>query len=429
MRDITWPVDPRTLDDAARDLLDRNTHLVGWGTGSVFDYFHRLHPVRLDALVDSDQARWGRQRGGVEVRDPATLADRDPATTFVIIYSSFWPEIQTQLAALGPYRSLPASAVFAEAGARARLATAAQLAAQVGPRHPTDPADAVVVQGPIVPAVTERVVRATAALYPENLIVLSTWSDADGDAVASVKPFVDEIVTTPLPVPTGIQNRNCQLVSTRRGMARAIELGARTVLKTRSDIALIEPDLFRRARWWLGRLPSGPSRAAGLRGRLIVPSSFTRKYLLYHPSDLTMLGDAEDMMRYWGAVLDTRTGSLLSPPWLDQSLAAVNLAGNPSESYLGVELCRSIGRPVVGTLEDSWAFYRDLFAVVDDEWFGLLWFKNLAIPDAALCQGVRQTVTRAFWERLQTGRALAELDAGDIDPAAVSLAALSGAAA
>jgi hypothetical protein len=91
-----------------------------------------------------------------------------------------------------------------------------------------------------------------------------------------------------------------------------------------------------------------------------------------------------------------RGGSLLSADWIDMPLTALNMSGHPAESYLGLEFCRSIRRPVAGTLEDSWAFYRDLFAVVDNDWFDLVWFKNLAIPDVGVRSGLRQTVSHAF---------------------------------
>ena len=422
-------IDCRALDESARSLLDRKTRVVGWGTGSVFDYFRQLHPVRLDHLVDSDHTRWGRLRHGLEVVDPSVLTRHDPATTFVIIYSSFWPQIQTQLAGIAPVRSLPASAVFADAAVRARLAQAERLSADIRPPARRDEADAIVVQGPVIPDVTERVLRATRSLYPENLVVLSTWSDTVADELDPLLAFVDELVVTSRPEPPGIQNRNCQIVSTRRGIERARAHGARMVLKTRSDLAVLEPHVFDRARWWLDRVDDGPARAAGLQRRLIVPASFTRKYLLYHPSDLVMLGTAEDMARYWNAPLDPRTGTLLAPQWRDRTLSSVNLDGNPTESYLGLQLCRSLGRPVGGTLQDSWAFYRDLFAVVDNGWFGVLWFKNLSIPDAALQEGVRQTVSQAFWEHLQTDAPVTVQDVADIDPAATTLSELARVAA
>jgi hypothetical protein len=289
--------------------------------------------------------------------------------------------------------------------------------------------NAIVVQGPVLPGITARALGAMSALYPRDLLVLSTWADTDPDLLAAVAPLIDDVVLSARPATPGVQNRNYQIVSTRAGIERAIARGARRVLKTRTDLAVLEPDLFARARWSTHQLASAPAKCAGLHDRLIVPSTFTRKYLLYHPSDLVMLGDARDLLLYWSAPLDPRGGTLLSDDWIDQPVAAVNMAGHPAESYLGGQFCRQLGRPMPGTLADSWAFYRDLFVVVDNDWFGLLWFKHLAIPDAAVHHGIRQTVTRAFWERLQTdaGSLVGEGDA--IDPTVTPLRALAGAAA
>ena len=109
-------------------------------------------------------------------------------------------------------------------------------------------------------------------------------------------------------------------------------------------------------------------------------------------------------------------------------MATVNLAGHPAESYLGLQFCRTLDRPVAGTLVDSWAFYRDLFAVVDNDWFDLLWFKNLSIPDASRRSGIRQMVTGAFWQRLFASDPLIERDLLEINPSQIALGALAGAA-
>jgi WavE lipopolysaccharide synthesis len=423
----TGLVDTRSLEQAAAALLDRSAQLVGWGSGSVFDYFHGQQPVRLDYLVDSDAGRWGETRHGIEIVPPGRLARDHGPSTFVIIYSSYWPEIQDALAAMGDIASLPASAVFADAPARAKLAWAETLAASARRRRLSRTDQAIVVQGPVVPMVTARVLGAMSALHSRDLIVLSTWHDTDPALLAEVGDLVDEIVTSPRPEPAGVQNRNCQIVSTRAGIERAIARGARRVLKTRTDLAVLGRDVFQQARWWCDAVGRRPARLAGLYDRLIVPSSFTRKYLLYHPSDLVMLGDARDMQAYWHAPLDPRDGQLLGPDWIDQPLSLVNMGGHPAESYLGLEFCRAIGRPVDGTLSDSWAFYRDLFAVVDNDWFDLLWFKNLAIPDAALRTGVRQTVSQSFWQRLQTEDASVTEERDEIDPDTIPLRDLAGA--
>jgi hypothetical protein len=418
-------VTTRALEEAARRLFDRASPIVGWGTGSVFDYFQSLFPIRLDYLVDSDAARWGTVRRGLEVCAPDRLRSdvRDP---FVVIYSGAWPEIQRAFGSLGPLRSLPASAVFADADTRARLAWCeARQGAPVGPRRRA--ARAIVVQGPVVPHVTTRVLRSLAALNPEALIVLSTWDDTPADVLADAAPYAHEIVTSTRPQTSGIQNRNFQIASTRAGLDRAIACGAGLILKTRTDLAVLADDLFGQAEWWLSRVGHDEARRWGAAERIIVPSSYTRKYLLYHPSDMAMIGRATDLWTYWNAPFDARSGSLLSDDWLDQPLAAVNLSGNPTESYLGLAYARALGRPILGTLDDSWDFYRDLFTVVDNDWFDLLWFKNLSIPDAAIRTGVRETVSGRWWlQRLRDGRGGIAAGAA-IDPDRLTLRALAGA--
>jgi hypothetical protein len=361
----------------------------------------------------------------VPIVPPARLVEDADASTFVVIYSSAWPEIQQQLATLSPVPSLPASAVFADATTRATLALADGLAATAPRRTPAPRSRAIVIQGPVLPYTTAYVVRAMSARHPAASLVLSTWDDTSEADLAAIRPWVDDVVLTPRPATPGIQNRNLQIVSTAAGIACARESGATTILKTRTDLAVLEPQLFEQAAWWCGRTGRDAARRQGLHDRLIVPSCYTRKYLLYHPSDLVMLGHADDLATFWQAPLDDRTGSLLAPEWLDLPLGTVNLAGNPTESYLGLAFCASLGWPVRGTIEDSWAFYRDLFAVVDNQWFDLLWCKNLAIPDAALRSGLRETVSQTFWQRLQFDDAVADTEGAAVDPYARPLRALS----
>ena len=101
--------------------------------------------------------------------------------------------------------------------------------------------------------------------------------------------------------------------------------------------------------------------------------------------------------------------------------------GHPAECYLGLNFCRTIGRPSPGTLEDSWAFYRDFLVVTDNDWFDLLWFKNLSIPDVALRSGVRQTLSHTAWQRLQVDLRALVKTAADVDPADVTFNTLMGA--
>ncbi len=416
-------IDREALDAVSRLVSARSTTLVGWGTGSVFDYFHSLYPVRLDYVVDNDRSRWGRRCRGIEIAPPERLAAEPRGTTVVVVYSSAWPEIRDQVAALCGAPALPASAVFADASVRAQLAGLDALAARSATRAPSS-TDAIVVQGPVFADETPRVLRALSALHPHDTIVLSTWAGTDPGLLDAVRPAVDEVVLSTPPDRDGIQNRNRQIVSTRAGIRRAVERGACLVLKTRTDLAVLDPGVFDRARRHLARFDARAARCRGLQDRLIVPSAYTRRFLLYHPSDLVMLGHAGDLEQYWSAALDEREGALLSPDRADRPLTDVCLDGHPAESYFGLQFNRTIGRPVDGTLADSWAFYRDHFAVVGHDWFDLIWLKNLAIPDLSLRTGPRQLVTPAFWDQLEAGP-LPGVD-DDCDPDRTSLRTLTG---
>ncbi|MEQ1869987.1 MAG: WavE lipopolysaccharide synthesis family protein [Vicinamibacterales bacterium] len=421
------PIDARRLDQVHARLSESSTRLVGWGSGSVFDYFQERFPLPLSYLVDNDASRWGSTRGGVPIDTPSRLLCEDHQLTVVIIYSSAWQEIQCQLESLGAGLAAPASAVFADTRTRERLARADEIAARPRAARRPSYARSIVVQGPVWPSVTEQVLRVFTALNPDDAVVLSTWEDTDLDLLTAVGAVADDVVLSPRPRAAGVQNRNAQIVSTSAGIHRAIEAGASSILKTRTDLALVVPTVFDRASSWLATVESSAARAAGLRERIIVPSSFTRKFLLYHPSDLVMLGAADDLRRYWSAPLDARTGELLSPQWIDRPLSAVNMEGNPTESYLGLQFCRTLGRSASGSVRDSWHFYRDFFAVVDNDWLEMLWFKNLSIPDASVREGVRQMVTQAFWERLQAGDAGVEADLLEIDVDRVALRSLAAA--
>ena len=335
-------VDSRSLGRAIERLLTAGIGVVGWGSGSVFDYFHGLYPIRLDAIVDNDPRRWGSTPAWRRDRAAGIPAGAERARPRHHLFRSMARDSGPG-AELGPHLALPASALFADAAVRSRLAWSEEVAAGPRGRRMPQPGRAMVVQGPVVPGVTARVLELTMALHPNDLVVLSTWADTPAALLDAVRSLADDVVLTTRPEPAGIQNRNAQIVSTRAGIARARELGAHTVLKTRSDLAVLAPSIFVRAAGWLERLGHDAARQAGLRQRLVVPSSFTRKYLLYHPSDLVMLGQVEDMARYWSAPLDARSGHLLSDEWVGRSLTSVALDGNPAESYLGTAFCRALG--------------------------------------------------------------------------------------
>ena len=306
------PIDARGLDQACARLYSRTARVIGWGTGSVFDYFHSLYPIRLDYLVDNDRTRWGQQRRGIEIASPERTAVRSTRqSTVIVIYSSSWTEIRDQIARIGDFIAIPATAAFADASVREKLSWAETIARRPRSRWPSA-MNTIVVQGPVTKGVTAHVLRILTALNPDNLVLLSTWDDTDPELLAEAAAVADEVVTSAPP-----RDR------WRSESESADRLDARGHRSRDRSGRAHDPEDANRSRH-SGRVGVRAGRAVaaelrrrrearrlGLQNRLIVPSSYTRKYLLYHPSDLAMLGAAEDMARYWSTPLDPRSGELL----------------------------------------------------------------------------------------------------------------------
>ena len=121
-------------------------------------------PARF--LVDNNPDRWGREIDGLPVHPPDRLREEDPAAALVLVYSSFWPEVLRQAARDGLPPAVPASHLLAWPTLGPRLDLLHRFAA--APRR-TDaaPSDtAIVVQGPVIAALTTLVLRYYAAANP-----------------------------------------------------------------------------------------------------------------------------------------------------------------------------------------------------------------------------------------------------------------------
>ena len=423
------PIDARGLDQACARLYSRTARVIGWGTGSVFDYFHGLYPIRLDYLVDNDRTRWGQRRRGIEIVSPERLLSEVPGETVIVIYSSSWTEIRDQIARIGDFLAIPASAAFARR-LRARKAFVGRdnrraAGKPIALRHEHDRRPG---------AGDERCHRACAADphraqsgQPRPALDLERHRPGTpGRSVSRCRRGCDERQAASR---RRSESKPADRLDARRRRIARSTLGARTILKTRTDLAILGESVFEQAERWLQNFDAARAREP----RPSQPADRSVELHAQVPAVSPVRSrDARRRRRHGAAtgprhsIRDRESCSPSRHPIA--ALAAVNLAGHPAESYLGLQFCRTLGRPVAGTLVDSWAFYRDLFAVVDNEWFDLLWFKNLSIPDAACRSGVRQMVTGAFWQRLFACDPLIERDLLEINPSQIALGALAGAA-
>lgn len=378
--------------------------LVGWGSGKTFQAVYPLAPLPLAYTVEYvDRAKIGQTVAGVPVRGVDALSELDPRLSFVVVYSNYFNECRRQVGSLCDVPAIPAF----DPSTIGRVRTLLEVSAcdRPQPRQGDSP-HAIVIQGPLVAGTSEAVIRSYRAQFPDADIVLSTWRDSPPVLVEQMSGYVDEVVLSDAPAHGGVQNRNLQLVSTRRGVEAAMARGAQRILKTRTDMALLSPNLLARLDGLLEQADPGPARRYGLRNRLVVPQTFTRAYLPYHCSDLMMYGEAEDLLRFWSAPHDSRQFTITPPITATIGEAARSMMF--AESWLSCHFCRTIDRPLDFTLTEWWRLLGELMIVVDDSWCGLLWAKQ-AITGVASHLNWR-LVGHDHWRAMANGEVPAGFD-------------------
>jgi hypothetical protein len=297
--------------------------------------------------------------------------------------------------ALGGGDRLRLDAVAERFARRARALASAPAAPEEGDRS-----DSIVVQGPAT-VDTETSLASLRRLYPRETIVLSTWQDTDAGLQARLAGYCDAVVVSAPPASRGGSNRNYQIVSTNAGLARARELGARTVIKMRTDTCLMSPQLFALFRLLEAQYDRSAARSAGLAGRIFVPQTYTKKYFPCHVSDIVMLGHLDDLTRYWSVPLDVRTLAPDDFSWGKQSLERIGTEGLLPECYLGWRFAQGLGlADASDPLSAYWRLLRDHFVVMDDAWFDLYWLKR---PLHLQPRAVDELVTHQFWQTLYFG--------------------------
>ncbi|MBL8629605.1 MAG: hypothetical protein JNM81_08260, partial [Rhodospirillaceae bacterium] len=238
-------------------------------------------------------------------------------------------------------------------------------------------AEIIVVRG-AVDALIAPVVKHYRAAHPGVFLILSTWANTETAVLADVAPYFDDVVLNQRPKSAGVNNINFQLACAVNGVNRARDLGAQRIMVTRTDIALLRPNLLDELRRRLFAHPSDPAKAPHLKQRLVVSDLFTQLVPFYHPSDLFCYGAAEDVAKFWA------------------DASEVNTCTGP-EPFLCRKFAARAGRPLANHYHDSLWAIRDLFVVCDASALQLYWQKNPFWPNAyTLIE--RGLITEKVWE-------------------------------
>lgn len=228
---------------------------------------------------------------------------------------------------------------------------------------------AIVIQGPLKKEddFTLETIRLYKRLYPECILILSTWKNED----EYLEQFCDDgilICLSELPTHSGALNCNYQAVSTHAGVVKALELGCERICKTRTDQRFYLPDLFS---YLEDVTETFPLRINTIqRERLISISYTTFSNRPYHVCDMFLYGDAIDMARYFPEKADGRDWEHVE--WTDNIEYSKLRAG---EVWFTANYIEALGYKLKWTLEDSEYYLRELFLIIDTSLIDLYWAK------------------------------------------------------
>lgn len=235
---------------------------------------------------------------------------------------------------------------------------------------------AVVIQGPLdsTDDFTAESVRYYRMMCPQALVVVSTWEGESEDVLALCRASGAEVVVSKKPTVPGRMNVNLQAISSRRGIERAIELGASYVAKTRSDQRLYSLHQILNLSILLERLPVNPDVAQ--HARLVSLSTGTPKFGVLHVSDFFMFGDCRDMLEYWAPPEDScvaPAGMKKASGWDSKSIEV--LISEAPENYLLESYLRRKGVGITKTLDSWWSILSERFLILDDSCLDIFWHK------------------------------------------------------
>lgn len=229
---------------------------------------------------------------------------------------------------------------------------------------------AIVMQGQII--TKNNFTIETTSLYkrnfPDTILILSTWLGEDENAIQKIKQGGWTVIQSEKPSYSGYYNINYQLTSSNNGIQAAKNLGAEYVIKTRTDQRVYNPNAIRLLFSFNKLYP--PDKNSRQTRRLIVPNIDTLKYRPYGIGDMIMFGHINDMLLYWGAKHDMRQAPLNRYPTIIEDAQA-----KTSEVYLCTEYMKTLGQPLIWTIDNSWKVFGKYFCIFDYSLLDMFWYK------------------------------------------------------
>jgi len=346
---------------------NKNMIYVGWGTQDYYEREKAPYLTKLDCLIDSNVEFQGGKIDGLSIYSPEHLKGYDVEKVIVIIFSSFFRDIEGQLKELGvtKYMCPISDEQFKQASKFMVQASGSVPSVDLGDHKDVG----VVIQGLLDPNLTIPLITRFRHMHPSCKIILSTWDTTEPEHIETVRSFVDKILLLPDVSNPGDRNRNRQSFSTFEGIRVAKMLGCKFIFKIRSDVWVCRDDILDFLKNIWKQYPSPANIKAT--GRIILAQSYSRVFVPFHPGDMIMFGHVDDMTCFW----DMSHDSNLRPDREASNLWDYCVRGFAPETEYGYSYCQRTSQIMPECFAESLRWFCSHFVVVDDIDFETFWYK------------------------------------------------------
>ncbi len=238
---------------------------------------------------------------------------------------------------------------------------------------PPDKKFAIIIQGNIgeyFPFLLESV-NIYKKIFPNTLIIVSTWEDEDNSKINELKKFVHHVVINKKPKEPAYGNINFQIISTYAGLKIAEANGVEFCLKTRADCRMHKTDILPFLEGLIDQFPIHNKNVCN--SRIIASSVNTCKYKVYGITDILLFGRTIDLLIYFDKTLFDKS---LEQFGFGKFPSTINSTPVVAETFLCARYLKSIGIDLEWSLEHWWDCLRDYFCVVDSDSLDFFWYKS-----------------------------------------------------
>jgi len=220
---------------------------------------------------------------------------------------------------------------------------------------------------------TYKTIQHYRILYPDIVIVLSTWKDTDKRFLKKLKSIKNiKVILNDYPVYFGISNINLQILSTVKALSFLKLNGVSYALKTRTDqrINQVSRNYLER---FINIIDTNKINLNLIQSKLIFSNmnSFNDRY--YSISDMLMFGFIDDMLTYWDCGYDDRSITEVKHEIDSKYFVRESVA----EGYLLSCFMNKANYIPRWNDDCSSSFIKKYFYIVEYEYLEQFWFKYM----------------------------------------------------